>query len=85
MGLNEFAGYLAVALTAFATGYIASVSGLRPQPFYLGIAFVLLGLLLSARCVKETREYALQEETLVGRQDSEFERQAVHPLRKFSL
>jgi MFS family permease len=72
MGLNEFAGYLAVALTAFATGYIASVSGLRPQPFYLGIAFVVLGLLLSALFVKETREYALQEGQLAGRQDSEF-------------
>ena len=71
MGLNEFAGYLAVALTAFATGYIASVSGLRPQPFYLGIAFVLLGLLLSAFFVKETREYALQEGQLIGRQDSD--------------
>jgi MFS family permease len=71
MGLNEFAGYLAVAVTAFATGYIASVSGLRPQPFYLGIAFVLLGLLLSAFFVKETREYALQEGQLIGRQDSD--------------
>ncbi|HSF59906.1 MAG TPA: MFS transporter, partial [Candidatus Binatia bacterium] len=71
MGLNEFAGYLAVALTAFATGYIASVSGLRPQPFYLGIAFVVLGLLLSAFFVKETREYALQEGQLIGRHDSE--------------
>jgi MFS family permease len=71
MGLNEFAGYLAVALTAFATGYIASVSGLRPQPFYLGIAFVLLGLLLSAFFVKETREYAVQEGQLIGRHDSE--------------
>lgn len=70
MGLNEFAGYLAVALTAFATGYIASVSGLRPQPFYLGIAFVLLGLLLSAFFAKETREYALQERQLIGRQNS---------------
>jgi len=79
MGLNEFAGYLAVALTAFATGYIASVSGLRPQPFYLGIAFVLLGLLLSAFFVKETREYALQEGQLIGRQDSEFNKKTGSP------
>jgi MFS family permease len=79
MGLNEFAGYLAVALTAFTTGYIASVSGLRPQPFYLGIAFVLLGLLLSAFFVKETREYALQEGQLIGRQDSEFNKKTRSP------
>ncbi len=79
MGLNEFAGYLAVALTAFATGYIASVSGLRPQPFYLGIAFVLLGLLLSAFFVKETREYALQEGQLIGRHDSEFNKKTGSP------
>ena len=43
MGLNEFAGYLAVALSALATGYLATEVGLRPQPFYLGIAFVILG------------------------------------------
>jgi MFS family permease len=79
MGLNEFAGYLAVALTAFATGYIASVSGLRPQPFYLGIAFVLLGLLLSAFFVKETREYALQEGQLIGRHDAEFNKKTGNP------
>lgn len=79
MGLNEFAGYLAVALTAFATGYIASVSGLRPQPFYLGIAFVLLGLLLSAFFVKETREYALQEGQLIRGYNSAFDRKTRSP------
>jgi MFS family permease len=79
MGLNEFAGYLAVALTAFATGYIASVSGLRPQPFYLGIAFVLLGLLLSTFFVKDTREYALQEGQLIGQQSSELNRRVGTP------
>ncbi|MGH7554714.1 MAG: MFS transporter, partial [Longimicrobiales bacterium] len=40
MGLNEFAGYLAVALTALGTGYVAEAYGLRPEPFYMGIAFV---------------------------------------------
>jgi len=44
MGLNEFAGYGAVALSALATGYVASAYGLRPQPFYLGIAFAVIGL-----------------------------------------
>jgi MFS family permease len=42
MGLNEFAGYLAVALSALATGYVASRWGLRPEPFYLGVGFVLV-------------------------------------------
>jgi MFS family permease len=48
MGLNEFAGYGAVALSALATGYIASAYGLRPEPFYLGVAYVAVGLGLSA-------------------------------------
>ena len=40
MGLNEFAGYVAVAASALATGWIAARYGLRPQPFYLGVGFV---------------------------------------------
>jgi uncharacterized membrane protein len=48
MGLNEFAGYGAVALSALATGYIASIYGLRPQPFYVGVGFAAAGLFLSA-------------------------------------
>ena len=43
VGLNEFAGYLAVGLTALATGYLAWVYGLRPEPFYLGVGYVVLG------------------------------------------
>ena len=43
MGLNEFAGYLAVAASALATGWVAARYGLRPQPFYLGVAFVAVG------------------------------------------
>ena len=54
MGLNEFAGYIAVALTALATGYLAQAYGLRPQPFYLGIACAAAGLALSVLCVRET-------------------------------
>jgi MFS family permease len=53
-GLNEFAGYLAVGLTALATGYLASVYGLRPEPFYLGVAYALLGLLISIFLVRDT-------------------------------
>jgi MFS family permease len=70
MGLNEAAGYGAVAATALATGFIAAQSGLRPAPFYLGIAFVALGLGLSTLFVRETRGHA-EAEALnhVGRTD----------------
>ncbi len=61
MGLNEFAGYGAVALSALATGYIAAAYGLRPQPFYLGIAFAAIGLVLSALLVRETHGHAYHE------------------------
>jgi MFS family permease len=61
MGLNEFAGYGAVALSAWATGYVASIWGLRPQPFYLGIVFVGAGLLLSTALVRETHHHARHE------------------------
>jgi MFS family permease len=58
MGLNEAAGYGAVALTALATGYLAQAYGLRPAPFLLGVAFAALGLGLSTLAVKETRGHA---------------------------
>ncbi len=61
MGLNEFAGYLAVSLSALATGYLAATYALRPQPFYLGIGFALAGLLLSLFFVRETRPFAQLE------------------------
>ncbi len=61
MGLNEFAGYGAVAISALATGYIASTYGLRPEPFYLGIAFAGLGLVLSVVLVRETHAHAHHE------------------------
>jgi len=61
VGLNEFAGYLAVGLTALATGYLASVYGLRPAPFYLGIGYAVLGLLLSWLLVRDTRAYTQLE------------------------
>lgn len=46
-GLNECAGYVALAVAAYATGWIASRTGLRPEPFYLGVAFVITGVVLS--------------------------------------
>jgi len=66
MGLNEFAGYFAVAGSALATGLVAARYGLRPQPFYLGVAFVAVGLLLSALVVRETKHHAAAESKLHG-------------------
>ncbi|WP_353357714.1 MFS transporter [Intrasporangium sp. DVR] len=61
MGLNEAAGYGAVAATALVTGYLAEAYGLRPAPFLLGLAFAALGLGLSGGAVTETREHARLE------------------------
>jgi MFS family permease len=61
MGFNEFAGYFAVAGSALATGYIASRFGLRPAPFYLGIAYAVLGTFLSVFLVQETLGHAKHE------------------------
>ncbi len=61
MGLNEFAGYIAVAGSALATGYIASQYALRPEPFYLGVAYVAIGGLLSLFFVRETHGHAKSE------------------------
>jgi MFS family permease len=62
MGLNEAAGYGAVALTALLTGFIAAQAGLRPAPFLLGLAYAGLGLGASALFVRETRAHALLEQ-----------------------
>jgi predicted MFS family arabinose efflux permease len=61
VGLNEFAGYLAVGVTAFLTGYIAERYGLRPVPFYLGIGYAILGFLLSILLVRDTRHHVRLE------------------------
>jgi MFS family permease len=61
MGLNEFAGYIAVALVAFLTGWIASEYGIRPYPFYLGIGLVFLGLISSLFCIKDTKHHVTKE------------------------
>jgi MFS family permease len=61
VGLNEFAGYLAVGVTAFLTGYIAANYGLRPAPFYLGIAYAAFGLALSVFLVGDTRDHVRLE------------------------
>ena len=69
MGLNEFAGYGAVSVAALASGYIASMYGLRPSPFYLGVAFATAGLLISATLVRDTTQHA-REETRVHHKDA---------------
>jgi MFS family permease len=61
MGLNEFAGYAALAGSALATGWLATRYGLRPEPFYLGVAYVVVGLALSAFLVRETRHHVAHE------------------------
>ncbi|MEX2182864.1 MAG: MFS transporter [Chloroflexota bacterium] len=66
LGLNEAAGYGAVALTALATGFIAAEYGLRPAPFFLGIAFAGLGLGVSVLFVRETRGHARAEQASGG-------------------
>jgi MFS family permease len=80
MGFNEAAGYLALAATAAATGWLAAAYGLRPAPFLVGVAFAAVGLGLSAAFVKETHHHARHEarthvprngdhhDTLTGRQ-----------------
>jgi MFS family permease len=64
MGLNEFAGYLAVAGSALATGWLAAQYGLRPEPFWLGVCFVSIGLLLSWLLVRETQHHVAYESRL---------------------
>lgn len=61
MGLNEFAGYVALAAVAFATGYIAHEYGLRPYPFYLGIALAVVGFVTSLIFIKDTKKHVLLE------------------------
>ena len=64
MGLNEFAGYVAVAGAAWATGWVAARQGLRPEPFYLGVVFVTFGLALSLLLVRDTQSHVTLESGL---------------------
>jgi MFS family permease len=69
MGLNEFAGYVAVGGAALASGVIAANYGLRPAPFLLGLAFASIGLLLSILLVKETQGHVQVEAAAVEGED----------------
>jgi MFS family permease len=66
MGLNEAAGYLAVAAATLTSGYIAASYGLRPEPFYLGVVFAIAGLVLSVVFVRDSHAYARHEGRLQG-------------------
>jgi MFS family permease len=70
MGLNEFSGYFAVALSAGASGLLASRYGLRPEPLFLGLAVVAIGLGLSSLAVRETSAHARLEGA--GQHDKSF-------------
>jgi MFS family permease len=61
MGLNEFAGYLAVGGSALATGWIAAEYALRPQPFYLGVLYSVLGLVISVILIRDTGSHVVHE------------------------
>lgn len=61
MGLNEFAGYVAVAVVAFLTGWVASEIGLRPYPFYIGIVLAFLGLFMTIALVRDTASFVQHE------------------------
>ncbi|MBW3601209.1 MAG: MFS transporter [Actinobacteria bacterium] len=67
LGINEAAGYGAVGLTALMTGYIAAETGLRPEPFYVGIVYAVLGLALSTLVVRDTSDHAREEIRAHGR------------------
>ena len=84
MGLNEFAGYLAVALSALATGHVAAAYGLRPQPFYLGVGFAVVGLGLSAILVRETHGHARHEARNDAREEADLSQRQVFVRTSFS-
>jgi MFS family permease len=63
MGLNEFAGYGGLGITALLTGYVAARTGLRPQPFYVGIVYAVAGLGLSALAIRDTTAFVVRHGT----------------------
>ena len=65
MGLNEAVGYGTLGATALITGYVAAAYGLRPEPFYIGIAYSALGVALSVLLVRDTREHARLEASIL--------------------
>ncbi len=84
MGFNEAAGYVAVSLAAFASGYLASNYALRPQPFYLGVVFALVGLFLSIFFVQESHGHARHESRLLARAEITRDLEEPNPKPSFS-
>jgi MFS family permease len=83
VGLNEFAGYFAVGVTAFLTGYLASRYGLRPVPIYLGIGYAALGTILSVLLVRDTRGHVRLEASEHARQAASIGFREVFTLTSF--
>ena len=83
VGLNEFAGYLAVGVTAFLTGYLASRYGLRPVPIYLGIGYAVLGALLSIMLVRDTRDHVRLEASASSKQSTPMSFREIFVLTSF--
>jgi MFS family permease len=83
VGLNEFAGYLAVGVTAFLTGYLASRYGLRPTPIYLGVIYAVVGSLLSIVLVRDTRGHVRIEAAAHSQQSTSMSFREVFALTSF--
>src|SRR5579859_7550251 len=83
VGLNEFAGYLAVGVTAFLTGYLAAEYGLRPVPIYLGVAYAVLGTALSVLLVRDTREHVRLETAAASKPSTAMSLREIFALTSF--
>ncbi|MGX9576365.1 MFS transporter [Mesorhizobium sp. f-mel] len=83
VGLNEFAGYLAVGVTALLTGYLASQYGLRPVPIYLGIGYAVIGAALSILLVRDTRDHVRLEASSHAQQAAPISFRQVFALTSF--
>jgi MFS family permease len=83
VGLNEFAGYLAVGVTAFLTGYLASRYGLRPIPIYIGVGYAVLGSLLSIALVRDTRGHVRLEAAAHSQQSTQLSFREIFVLTSF--
>jgi MFS family permease len=83
VGLNEFAGYFAVGLTAFLTGYLASRYGLRPVPISLGVVYAVAGTILSILLVRDTRQHVQLEASRAAKSASALSFRGVFVLTSF--
>src|SRR6266849_6958658 len=83
VGLNEFAGYLAVGVTAFLTGYLASQYGLRPAPIYLGGGCAVLGTTLSILLIRDTRDHVRLEASASSKQSTPMNFREIFVLTSF--